>query len=188
MTIKILGGFARGFSLISPKGFSTRPTSVMLKRRLFDSIQDFSGYIFIDICAGSGSIGLEALSRGAESVTFIENNGRSFQNLKNNCHEFRQRYNLGEKIDLVKKDFASWLKSYEFNPDRNYFLFFDPPYEKLELYQQFIHLISEKVVKGQLVIEACSQKTMPIEDFQVKFREPQKVFKQGTNYFLIYDL
>jgi 16S rRNA (guanine966-N2)-methyltransferase len=63
MSIKILGGIAKGTILFLPDEKLTRPTLVLLKRKIFDAIQNFDGKIFIDACAGSGAIGLEAWSR-----------------------------------------------------------------------------------------------------------------------------
>ena len=57
MSIKILGGFARGQVLAVPKTDSIRPTSVMLRRRIYDFFQDLDGFYFLDICAGSGAMG-----------------------------------------------------------------------------------------------------------------------------------
>ena len=74
MSISILGGVAKGAKLATPSSHNTRPTSVLLKRRLFDSHQSFEGIEFYDICAGSGSMGIEAMSRGAEKVIFVESN------------------------------------------------------------------------------------------------------------------
>ena len=72
MSVKILGGFARGLNLLVPKGDLIRPTSIMLKRRVFDFFQRMDDKIFIDLCAGSGAVGLEAWSRGAQK--FISTN------------------------------------------------------------------------------------------------------------------
>ena len=72
MTIKIAGGFAKGLTLSYKKKITpvVRPTASMLKRKFFDSHQDFSDSIFVDCCAGTGQVGFEGLSRGARSVYF----------------------------------------------------------------------------------------------------------------------
>ena len=74
MSIKILGGFARGQILSVPKGDIIRPTSVLLKRRIFDFYQDMDEVVFVDLCAGSGAMGFEAWSRGAALVFLNETN------------------------------------------------------------------------------------------------------------------
>ena len=68
--MQIIGGLAKGHGLCVPRGI--RPTSTLLKRKLFDSHQTWEAVNFIDLCAGSGSVGLEAWSRGAKSVCLVE--------------------------------------------------------------------------------------------------------------------
>ena len=71
MSLRVLGGKFKGRPIEVPSS-GTRLTSVLLKRRLFDALQSLEGYHFVDLCAGSGAVGLEALSRGADSVTFVD--------------------------------------------------------------------------------------------------------------------
>ena len=73
MPLRILGGKAKGQLLKSPPENSiTRPTSVMLKRKFFDAFQDLGEAHFYDLCAGSGSVGIEAWSRGVKQVELVE--------------------------------------------------------------------------------------------------------------------
>jgi 16S rRNA (guanine966-N2)-methyltransferase len=187
MSVKILGGVARGFALATPKVSTTRPTSVMLKRKIFDSIQDFSQSIFIDLCAGSGSIGFEAASRGAEKTILVENNFKCLQTLKSNSKMIAQKFSISN-IEIVKQDAIAWLRA---NQNLTYpgkvYIFFDPPYELIDLYDAFFDLVKE--MKNITVItEACKQKTMKIDEFELKYGEADKIFKQGTSYFAIYHL
>ena len=92
MSIRILGGLGKGHVLEVPPENITRPTSVMLRRKLFDRYQDISDYTFIDICAGSGAMGLEAISRGAKKVIFIENSQKALSILKKNIKSIRKIY------------------------------------------------------------------------------------------------
>lgn len=193
MSINILGGLAKGFSLVTPHDSITRPTSVLLKRRLFDYFQSFTGYDFIDICAGSGSIGLEAISRGADSACFIEMNPKAYKVLQTNINAFQTKY--GElELSSQKTDFDKWLKNffkeYEILSDEkksSFILFFDPPYEKVDLYEKFFTLLKENSFKGIAVVEGCRQKTMPLEDFIIKFGEPDRNYQQGTSFLYLYD-
>jgi 16S rRNA (guanine966-N2)-methyltransferase len=189
MSVKILGGVARGFSLATPNISSTRPTSVMLKRKLFDSIQNFSSCVFVDLCAGSGSIGLEASSRGAEETILIESNPKTVQVLKKNCKDISEKYNLGS-IKVHKKEFSTWLKANTvmLSSLSNVYIFFDPPYEIISLYEQFFDQIKNFNAGTMVIVEACQQKTMKIPDFEQKFGIPKKIFKQGTSYFAIFEI
>ncbi len=191
MSIKILGGVARNFDLATPHSKNTRPTSVMLKRRLFDSVQDFSHIVFVDLCAGSGAIGLEALSRGAQSVMLIESNKNAFRLLKQNAQNIRKKFPELGKVVVKPSDFKRWLKQEitELNKlqDKLY-IFFDPPYEQVQLYDDFFAMIKGLEVPAKLVVEACQQKTMKFDQFAEKYGEPDKIFEQGTSFFAIYDL
>ena len=193
MSINILGGLAKGFSLVTPHDSITRPTSVLLKRRLFDYFQSFNGYDFIDICAGSGSIGLEAISRGAESACFIELNPKAYKVLQLNLKEFNKKY--GEfNLKTSKLDFEKWLKqffqdykAYSDEKKSSFILFFDPPYEKVQLYEKFFKILKENSFSGIAVVEACRQKTMKLEEFNQKFGEPDRNYQQGTSFLYLYD-
>ena len=69
---RIIGGSARGRTLATPAGLATRPTSDRAREGLFNSLGNLSGLTFLDLYAGTGAVGLEALSRGAASATLVE--------------------------------------------------------------------------------------------------------------------
>ncbi len=188
MSIKILGGVAKGFSLDTPHNSFTRPTSVMLKRRLFDSIQNFQGITFFDICAGSGSIAFEALSRGADKVFLIEKNPKNIAVIKKNSKQLKLKYSELDRFEIILGDFLKVLSEQNLSlPNSKIILFFDPPYEKIDLYEKFFNFLNSIEFVGKVVIEACQQKTMPISKFENQFGSAEKIFKQGTSYFAIYN-
>lgn len=199
MSLKILGGEARGFSLDVPQESITRPTSVLLRRRLFDAYQNLSGFYFIDLCSGSGSIALEASSRGANPVTCVESSEKAFKILKNNITKFQIKYpciqnGIDREIDCQKIDILKWLDKFHlFYSELTHeeqgviILYFDPPYEKIDLYEKFFSAISELNFRGVLIAEACRQKTMPQEQFEKKFGPPTRNYKQGTSFLFLYD-
>lgn len=188
MSIRILGGAAKGLALVAPKSSLVRPTSVTLKRKLFDSIQDFSGFEFIDLCCGSGSVGLEALSRGAEKVILVDKNRDSLLASKENLNKFKKYSIAGVgKSKVVKADIIKWLSEFDYESDFNLCIFFDPPYELIELYEEVFKLVSESKSRLKLVMEGCAQKTLPLDQFLEKFPNHSKVFQKGTSYFVIYD-
>ena len=85
--MRVIAGSARRLRLITPDGNDTRPTQDRIKETLFNMIQNqVPGAVFIDLFAGSGGIGIEALSRGASRAYFIENAANAYkcilQNLK----------------------------------------------------------------------------------------------------------
>lgn len=85
MTLRIIGGEHRGRKLISPKGNAVRPSPEILREALFNILgEDIVDCHFLDLFAGTGSVGLEALSRGASRVTFIESSHQAHEVLKKN--------------------------------------------------------------------------------------------------------
>ena len=73
--MRVIAGSARRMPLVTPKGNATRPTTDRIKETLFNIIQnDIQGCEFLDLFAGSGGIGIEALSRGAKEAYFVEKN------------------------------------------------------------------------------------------------------------------
>lgn len=187
--IKIFGGVARGFVLKAPSRSQTRPTSVLLRRKLFDSYQDLGGITFIDLCAGTGSVGLEASSRGAESVVFVENSKGVMRTLRSNIESFQNKYAIKGHLSCEVQDSLSWLKSHdqELRRCNQVFVFFDPPYERVQMYQDFFSCLGEIFFQGKAIVEACQQKTMSLELFQKQFGKASKIYKQGSRYFVIYD-
>lgn len=83
--MRITGGRLKGRLLVSPRGRQIRPTSDLVREAIFDVIgQDLSGYKSLDLFAGTGSLGLEALSRGSHLVYFVDNSVQSIQLIKKN--------------------------------------------------------------------------------------------------------
>lgn len=185
MSIKVLGGFAKGMSLKTPSSRKTRPTSVMLKRKIFDSFQDLEGFVFVDLCSGTGSIALEALSRGADFVYAVESAKLAFEVLKDNSKSFKSKY-ATQNIHYIKQRFEKFLRGFQFEDGKKYFIFFDPPYDDLKLYDVFFEMIRKLSFKGVVVVEACNQKTMKFDQFVEKYGEPHKNYKQGTSFFALY--
>ena len=166
MSIKILGGLAKGRSLFVPKGQLIRPTSVLLKRRLFDSIQDFSDYEFYDLCAGSGAMGLEAWSRGAKSCFLLEKHRQVYSLLGKNVGIFKDIF--GQEISSRPISFQNgamekWLSVQTSVIEREEaILFIDPPYEKHNLYKvNTLELLRNPNRKAQVWIESDKDKGVP---------------------------
>ncbi len=194
MSINILGGYYRGFSLVVSKHLTIRPTSVMLRRKLFDSHQDLSDYFFVDLCAGSGAMGLEALSRGAQTILLNEKDPKVYKNLLENTDKFITKYDVSSQIELFKKDalqcLDAFMSRYEgFSDDlkSKTIIFFDPPYENLKFYEEFCAKIkSFTIFTGEIWIEADRQKTFPLDVMENKLEYSHKSYIQGTNYICIF--
>ncbi len=194
MSIKILGGFARGLSLKVPKGDIVRPTSVLLKRRVFDYFQDMSDVEFVDLCAGSGAIGIEAWSRGANRVYLNEMNRHVHRIIEENKESAILKYqhlNPGDIISTSKdaesfvKNFKNTYENLESERQENTVIFLDPPYSEKKIYTEIVeYLLTSSWFKGQLWIESDALKGIPLKEWESKLNF-DKVFEQGDSYILI---
>ncbi len=191
MSIKILGGLAKSRSLLVPKGQLIRPTSVLLKRRVFDSIQDLSEYEFYDLCAGSGAMGLEAWSRGAQKCFLLEKDRRVLSILEKNIATMKKFY----PEDFAKRPIVSragamekWLAiPQECFSSKDTILFVDPPYERHSLYKEdTLKVLNNKDIKAQVWVESDKDKGVPLEFWSDQGHEPDKVFKQGGSYIALF--
>jgi 16S rRNA (guanine966-N2)-methyltransferase len=158
MSLKILGGLAKGFTVDLPATISFKPTSVMLRRRVFDKFQHWEDVTFLDICGGSGIMGLEALSRGASSLIYVDKNRESIHLFKKQLELFKARM---EKIDplyfkersiiIASKDIlqlSHWIEEYSI-PKRvsstsRQFYFIDPPYHDKSCYEAVLQWLEKK--------------------------------------------
>jgi 16S rRNA (guanine966-N2)-methyltransferase len=129
--MRISGGAARGVTLDVPKGDAVRPATDGLRQAVFSSLaMRVPGATFLDLFAGSGAYGLEALSRGAAGGTFVEKNAKTAACLRRNiaavCKSLR-RDEAGLKV--LNGDVLEWtLGAVETVPD---LVFVDPPYEMI---------------------------------------------------------
>lgn len=149
--MRVIAGKYKGRKLESPKGTSIRPTTDKVKEAVFGSLQfDIPGAVVLDAFAGSGSLGIEALSRGAEHVDFVEKNTGCLRTLKTNLNMIGEDNYSVIKGDAIKS--ADRLKKYDI-------VFLDPPYDE-GLYLPFLELAAEyKLLKeaSKIVLE-CRRK------------------------------
>ena len=186
MTLKILGGVARGFPLALPRSNLTRPTSVLIKRKLFDWRQDLSGHTFIDLCAGSGAMGLEALSRGADKVVLVDSEKYSLMTMKKNRDELVRAFRFDEKtIQISQMDAKKFIEREISYFDENAILFFDPPYEDHALYASALSVLKEKGYPGELWIETDRLKGPPRDIITQAFHSIIKVVEQGDHFVVV---
>jgi 16S rRNA (guanine(966)-N(2))-methyltransferase RsmD len=124
--MRIAGGQARGRRINLGRGYRLRPTSCRIREALFNILPPMEGGTFLDLYAGSGAIGLEALSRGAAKVVFVEKNKALAQALKGNIDgsEFAGRY------EILAAEAQMGIRALAGKRARFDFLFADPPYEK----------------------------------------------------------
>lgn len=127
--MRVISGSARSVPLDAPRGLVTRPTSDKIKETLFNILQfEIGDALFIDLFAGSGGIGIEALSRGASGCIFVDNSHAAV----NVIHKNLARCHLEDKAvvygcDAMRVDF---YMPREIPPDKRLMIFMDPPYGK----------------------------------------------------------
>ncbi len=152
--MRVIAGSARRLQLKCLPGEQTRPTLDRYKETLFNTIQGYiPGCSFLDLFAGSGAIGIEALSRGAEKCVFIENNRNAIKIINENL-EFTR---LGEKADVITADVITGCMQIEKKGAFDV-IFLDPPYNR-GLEEQVLRYLSTSRLANQetlIVIEASN--------------------------------
>jgi 16S rRNA (guanine966-N2)-methyltransferase len=140
--MRIIGGDAKGRRIYSPKNSKTRPTSDGIKESLFNILQEVSGKSFLDLFAGCGNVGLEALSRGAAKVVFVEKNPVMVNAIKRNLLEL----GINNKYQILETEAAKGIKKLQRKGEQFDFLFADPPYEK-----GFVREIFQYLGEGEMI-------------------------------------
>jgi 16S rRNA (guanine(966)-N(2))-methyltransferase RsmD len=126
--MRIVAGTYRGRRLAAPRGRDVRPTADRVREALFSILGSVDGQLVLDLFAGTGAMGLEALSRGAGGATFVE--------IDRSAHEIVRR-NIDatvtdgqHSVDLIKGDAARVVRSLALAGKRFDLVFFDPPYDR----------------------------------------------------------
>lgn len=149
--MRVITGMARGAKLHEPIDMNIRPTTDMVKEALFSIIQfDIEGRKVLDLFAGTGQLGIEALSRGANSCTFVDQSKDSIKLIKENLEHCKL------KGDIVREDSIAFLK----NSKKYDIIFLDPPYA-----ENLLENALEKIIKfdilaegGIIICETASEK------------------------------
>jgi 16S rRNA (guanine(966)-N(2))-methyltransferase RsmD len=159
--MRISGGEHRGRRLQSPKGRRTRPTSELLRQALFNVLGPrIEGGAVLDLFAGTGAVGLEALSRGAASATFVENDRRAVESLRANLAALQ----LTSRSRVVVGDVYSSLARLEAAGERFDCIFLDPPYGQSDLALRCIEMLARGAVlgdNGALSVQAFHKTRLP---------------------------
>jgi 16S rRNA (guanine966-N2)-methyltransferase len=203
MSLRVHSGFARAMQLESPKTTKvTRPTLGQLRQKLFNAFQDLNGYAFIDLFAGTGSMGIEAVSNGAKKSLFIEKDGRTFRALEKNVNNLKARIEA-DSIDVEISDLKSWkldsmkwlkqflvLEQAQIEKQQlDSLLFVDPPYERKDLYRQTLSFIAEFKKPMMVWIESDQQKGLKLTDLERELKslgyDCGKSYFQGSSFIAI---
>ena len=150
--MRVIAGSARSLKLKTLEGIDTRPTTDRIKETLFNMIAPYLyDCEFLDLFAGSGGIGIEALSRGAKEAVFVEKNPKAMECIKENLKFTR----LEKKGITLTKDVLNAL--YQLEGDKVFdYIFMDPPYDQ-GLERQVVEYLTRSSLADEytvIVIEA----------------------------------
>lgn len=152
--MRVTGGIGRGRRLKVPAGSRVRPTSDKVKQALFNILGDrIENSVFLDLFAGAGGIGIEALSRGAARVTFVDASRDSLQSIQQNVEQM----DFGACAEVVFAKAESFLKK----PSGPYdIIFLDPPYAE-ELAPLLARIAGSGLMKQDAIVIAEHFKKQP---------------------------
>lgn len=136
--MRVIAGSAKGRKLKTLEGLDVRPTTDKVKEAIFSAIQfDLPGAVVLDLFAGSGQMGIEALSRGAETAVFVDRSARSLQMTKENLESVQ----LAAQAQLHQAEAQSFLQTTAMQFD---IAILDPPYRK-GFHEKLLPLLAERM-------------------------------------------
>lgn len=151
--MRIIAGSHKGRTIKAVPGKETRPTSDKIKEAIFHKMGPFfSGGTGLDLFAGSGSLGIEALSRGIEKVTFIDQSPQAIRTIRQNMMDLK----LKESCEVYRNDAFRALETLQHKGLSFDIVLIDPPYDKVN-YQQLLQKLEETAIvkpKGIVYIES----------------------------------
>jgi 16S rRNA (guanine966-N2)-methyltransferase len=158
--MRVVSGECKGISLKAVPGNTTRPTTDKVKEAIFNMIGPyFDGGTGLDLFAGSGGLGIEALSRGLESMIFVDREGKAIKTV----HENLEACGLEEKAEVYRNDSERALKAIVKREISFDYIFLDPPYKKQQL-MKLMELIGRHSLlkeEGVIVCEHASDIELP---------------------------
>jgi len=176
--IEIQGGEKRGFKLKAPRGI--RPTQSLVKRSLFDRLGPWIvNRRMLELYAGSGAVGFEALSRGASEVVFVDRSRSAVLSIMENAEKLGYR----ERVKAVRREALKFLRELRERGDKFDFVFADPPYD-VQLSPEFFDLVGEILEKEGLFVLELRWKDREIKG--VSGLELEKEVKLGDTALLFF--
>jgi 16S rRNA (guanine966-N2)-methyltransferase len=173
--MRVIGGEFRSRVLKSVPGLDTRPTPDRLREALFNVLRPrIAGAVFADLYAGTGAVGIEALSRGASRAIFVEQNRTALNVIRENLRsldlELRAQVREGRSLQVLKKIDAD-------------IVFLDPPYELVKEYALALDLLGSRGV-GLVIVQHDVR--LGLEEAYGTLRRSRQM-KQGDNVLSFYE-
>ena len=168
---------------MAPAGEQTRPTSDRLRETLFNVVAArMPGSVWIDLFAGTGAIGIEAISRGARTVYFVESAKRAARTIRDNLAALK----IEEGFEIIEREAPIALRLLDSQAVACDFCFLDPPYRKMGDYEQVLDLLAQSHLLSpeSLVIAEHDKHFDPADQFGSLRR--QRKLKQGDSVLSFY--
>ncbi len=166
--MRVISGTAKGRRLKEPEGYAIRPTTDKVKESVFNIIQfDIEGRRVLDLFAGTGQMGIEALSRGAAYAVFVDESNEALRLVRENI----KRSGFEDRVAVTKGDAISFLK----RGDKFDMIFVDPPYDARLMEKSLDSIFEFDMLKdnGIIICETNVERLMP---------EPDCPYKKGREY------
>lgn len=169
--MRVITGIAKGMRLDTLEGFDIRPTTDKVKEAIFSSIQfDLFDSDVLDLFAGTGQLGIEAISRGARSAVFIDNSRKSLEVIKKNL----EKTQFTSKATVINMNGADFISTTDKKFD---FIFLDPPYNKGILSEILPNLSNILAENGMIICEYEKNLELPEEIHGLMLNKVQKYGK-----------
>ena len=181
--MRVIAGLYKGRRLKGLSGRAVRPTPDRLRESLFNILRPrLAGARFLDLCAGTGSVGIEALSRGARRVTFVERSPAVLVVLRQNL----AACGIGDGIEILQQDAVRALERFSEQGEVFDVIFFDPPYAST-LYDQVLESLARRpwvlAPDGVLIVMHHAKRAL-----EPRYGELERVrqVRQGENVLSFY--
>lgn len=180
--MRVIAGNARGKRLKAPAGVHTRPITDMIKEALFNIWgDDIYGSRLLDLFAGSGSVGIEALSRGAVQVVFVDNDKNAVRTITDNL----QNCNFKEGFAIYHRDVLAALDILSRGGHRFDFIYVDPPFTVDHIFEKVMSVLGRSGLleqDGILVIRTRRQRSLA-STFGELFKYREKNYGESTLHY-----
>ena len=155
--MRVIAGQYGGRRLTTPKGAATRPTADRVREALFSVLGEVTGVTVLDLFAGSGALGIEALSRGATSAVFVERAPPALAALQANLQA------LGLDAEVHRGDARAFVRNASAAGRTYDLVFVDPPYRDAERLGRDLDLATVIAPRGRLVVESDRRAPLPVD-------------------------
>ncbi len=183
--MRVVGGTYRSRVLKSLRGQALRPTSDRLRETLFDILgPTVEGSVFVDVYAGTGAVGIEALSRGARQAIFIESHAAAVKLIRGNLTSL----GIASRADILAMDALRGLELLASRRVHAQFFFLDPPYAEEVEYERALDSLDRSPMltpRGRVIVEHPKRRALP--DY-LESLERVRVVEQGDAALSFYRL